>query len=237
MPQAAGTGYALKVSKKKAVCVCYFGDGAASEGDAHPAFNFSATTESPVLWFCRNNAYAISTPFEDQYRGDGIAARAYGYGMLGCRFDGNDLLAVYDVCKKARQMSIQQSRPIMLEAMTYRGAHHSTSDNSATYRHESEESKWIANHSPILRMRAFLYKQGLWDEKKNNEWIAHCRELIEKAYKSAEETKKPHWRHLFTDVYDVPTPALIAQEKELEAHLQQYGHEEYYKLSTFSDKM
>ncbi len=95
MPQAAGAGYALKrdnrLKPEKAVSVCYFGDGAASEGDAHVAFNFSATTNSPVIWFCRNNGYAISTPHVDQYRGDGISARAHGYGMIAERVDGNDV--------------------------------------------------------------------------------------------------------------------------------------------------
>lgn len=72
IPQAVGAAYALKLAKKKAITVCYFGDGAASEGDCHAAMNMAATTESPVLFFCRNNGYAISTPVHEQYRGDGI---------------------------------------------------------------------------------------------------------------------------------------------------------------------
>ena len=58
----------------------YFGEGAASEGDFHAAMNFASTLECPMIFFCRNNGYAISTPIEDQFRGDGIAARAAGYG-------------------------------------------------------------------------------------------------------------------------------------------------------------
>ena len=70
MPQASGAGYTFVVSgQKDRVAVCYFGDGAASEGDAHAAFNMSATLNAPVIWFCKNNAYAISTPSEDQYAG------------------------------------------------------------------------------------------------------------------------------------------------------------------------
>lgn len=57
--------------------ICYFGEGAASEGDAHAGFNFSATLECPLIFFCRNNGYAISTPTNEQYRGDGIGTKAF----------------------------------------------------------------------------------------------------------------------------------------------------------------
>lgn len=72
LPQAAGSAYALKRMGKDACVVCFFGEGAASEGDFHAALNIAATTESPVIFFCRNNGYAISTPAKEQYRGDGI---------------------------------------------------------------------------------------------------------------------------------------------------------------------
>ena len=70
IPQAVGAAYAKKLEGKNAVSICFFGDGAASEGDFHAALNMSATTESPVIFFCRNNGYAISTPVAEQYRGD-----------------------------------------------------------------------------------------------------------------------------------------------------------------------
>jgi len=76
IPQAVGAAYALKMAEKQNVTICYFGDGAASEGDCHAAMNMAATTESPVIFFCRNNGYAISTPTSEQYRGDGIGTLA-----------------------------------------------------------------------------------------------------------------------------------------------------------------
>lgn len=69
---AAGAAYAIKRENLNRAVICYFGEGAASEGDAHAGFNFSATLECPMIFFCRNNGYAISTPTEEQYRGDGI---------------------------------------------------------------------------------------------------------------------------------------------------------------------
>jgi 2-oxoisovalerate dehydrogenase E1 component alpha subunit len=92
IPHAAGSAYALKRERADAVVICFFGDGAASEGDFHAALNFAATTEAPVIFFCRNNGYAISTPAKEQYRGDGIASRGSGYGIDTIRVDGNDVL-------------------------------------------------------------------------------------------------------------------------------------------------
>ncbi|KAF8358977.1 bckd-1A [Pristionchus pacificus] len=82
LPQAAGAAYAFKMrpGNDRIVCV-YFGDGAASEGDAHAAFNFAATLKCPIIFFCRNNGYAISTPTSEQYGGDGIAGKGPGYGL------------------------------------------------------------------------------------------------------------------------------------------------------------
>lgn len=70
--------------------------------------------------FSRNNGYAISTPTSEQYRGDGIGARGPGLGILTIRVDGNDVFAVYNATKKAREIAIAESRPILIEAMTYR---------------------------------------------------------------------------------------------------------------------
>ena len=104
LPQAAGAAYALKQNvNNDAIAMCYFGEGAASEGDFHAALNFAATTEAPVIYFCRNNGYAISTPTKDQYRGDGIISRAAGYGMYAIRVDGNDVFAVKKAVEEVRE--------------------------------------------------------------------------------------------------------------------------------------
>lgn len=118
IPQAVGAAYALKGKNK--VVICYFGDGAASEGDAHAAFNMAATLDCPVIFFCRNNGYAISTPITEQYRGDGIAARGPGYGMNTLRVDGNDVFAVYNATKMAKELCLKENKPVLIEALTYR---------------------------------------------------------------------------------------------------------------------
>jgi 2-oxoisovalerate dehydrogenase E1 component alpha subunit len=68
----------------------------------------------------RNNGYAISTPSKEQYSGDGIASRGAGYGIRSIRVDGNDLFAMYSATKLAKEYSVKNSKPVLIEAMTYR---------------------------------------------------------------------------------------------------------------------
>ena len=95
IPQAAGYAYGQKLAGQDAVTICYFGEGAASEGDFHAGVNMAAVLNCPTLFLCRNNGYAISTPADEQLIGDDVASRGIGYGIKTSRVDGNDLLAMY----------------------------------------------------------------------------------------------------------------------------------------------
>jgi 2-oxoisovalerate dehydrogenase E1 component alpha subunit len=106
--------------------------------------------------------YAISTPIDDQYAGDGIAVRGVSYGMPTIRVDGNDVFAIYAATKKAREMILAEKRPVLIEAISYRVGDHSTSDFSKTYRDDEEMKKWtdskhLENFSdPIKRLETYL---------------------------------------------------------------------------------
>lgn len=170
VPQASGAGYKYRINNENKVAVTYFGEGAASEGDFGPALNFAATLRCQTLFYVRNNMYAISTPIDDQYAGDGIAVRGVSYGIPTIRVDGNDIFAVYAATKKAREMIIKEKRPVMIEAISYRQGDHSTSDFSQAYRDTEEMKKW--NHllnefkCPIYRLEKYLISKGLMTEEK-----------------------------------------------------------------------
>ncbi|KAI8920093.1 thiamine diphosphate-binding protein [Powellomyces hirtus] len=233
LPQAAGSAYALKRSGKDACVICYFGEGAASEGDFHAALNIAATTDSPCLFFCRNNGYAISTPVKDQYRGDGIASRGQGYGMDTIRVDGNDALAVYNVVKEARTRAIKESRPVLIEALTYRVGHHSTSDDSSAYRPKTEVSDWIKQDSPIARFRKYLEKKGYWTDAEETEFKKSIRSRILKEFAAAEKIKKPSLDHMFTDVYAGEQPwNLVEQEAEMRRLVKEFP--QHYDVSDYA---
>lgn len=134
IPQAAGAGYGYKLDEENRVAVCYFGEGAASEGDFHAGVNFGAVLGSQTLFICRNNQWAISTPTHEQYAGDGIAVRGPAYGIPSFRVDGNDLFAVMETIALARKMVMERRGPVLVEAISYRMGHHSTSDDSSAYR-------------------------------------------------------------------------------------------------------
>ena len=236
IPQAAGNAYAMRLQAEregtpKRVSVCYFGDGAASEGDFHAALNFAAVLGSPTIFVCRNNGYAISTPTKDQYRGDGIAARGPAYGIHTIRVDGNDVWAVYNATKEAREIAVSKNAPVLIECMTYRVSHHSTSDDASRYRSTDELTHWTNDQSPIRRLRAYIVERGWWSEDEDKEFRDMARKDVLKALPAAEKHRKPAVEHLFTDVYDELTPELKRQRAELIAHLEKYPDE--YNLDAF----
>ena len=175
-----------------------------------------------MIFFCRNNGYAISTPVKDQYRGDGIISRASGYGMYAIRVDGNDIFAVKQATEAARALALEKSRPVFIEAMTYRRGHHSTSDDSTRYRSISEIKHWHDNFDPMNRFRKYLVNKGLWDD--NQEQLLRDKERLEviKALEIAEHRDKPSIESMFDDIYEEKIPSLIRQEKELLEHVSKY---------------
>lgn len=235
LPQAVGAAYGFKgMGETDRVVICYFGDGAASEGDAHAALNFAATLECPVIFFCRNNGYAISTPTQDQYRGDGIVTRAIGYGMSGIRVDGNDLLAVYRATRTARDLAVKEQRPILIEAMTYRVGHHSTSDDSSAYRPTNEVKEWLgAENEPlsISRARKYLVDSGIYSFEREEKLRHSIRKEVLEALNRAEKRLKLPISSMFDDVYSQIPGNLMKQRDQLRLHLETYG--ENYPLHEY----
>ncbi len=208
------------------VAAAYFGDGAASEGDFHGALNFSAVRECPVIFICRNNGYAISTPTSEQYRGDGIASRGIGYGIDALRVDGTDIFAVYEATKEARRRALEGGgRPILLEFMSYRVSHHSTSDDSFAYRTKAEVENWKTRDNPITRLRKWLENNGLWNQTLEEETRSQIRKAILQEMAIAEKERKPPLKSVFDDVYAELTEEAEAQRQELRRLILKYPEE------------
>jgi len=227
--QAVGAAYKFKLEKKvnpegdASISIVYFGDGAASTVDFHSACNFAATLKVPMIFFCRNNGFAISTPVEDQYAGDGIISRAPGYGMAGIRVDGNDVFAVHAAVAEARKLALESSAPVMIEAMTYRQGHHSTSDDSSRYR-DTDEVQYAADVTdPILRFERFLKHFGWTDENDVASIEDEERVAVLRAMEAAEARPKPSLETMFEDVYYEKPPHLVRQEEELKRHLKEHN--------------
>lgn len=219
LPQAVGTAYRLKLMGKPNVAICFFGDGCASTTDFHAALNFAATLSAPVIFFCRNNGYAISTPVTDQYAGDGVVSRAPGYGMAAIRVDGNDIFAVHAAVREAKKYALERNAPVLIEGMTYRLGHHSTSDDSTRYRSEDEVENFADRMDPLLRFTKFLKRHNLLNDEelatmKDDERIA-----VLNAIKEAESRPMPSMESMFEDVYKDMPLHLKDQMAQLKAHV------------------
>jgi 2-oxoisovalerate dehydrogenase E1 component alpha subunit len=238
IPQAAGAAYALKMQnmqnpdQEKRVAVCYFGEGAASEGDFHAALNIAATRQVPCIFICRNNGYAISTPTSDQYRGDGIASRGAGYGIATLRVDGNDIFAV----RRARKLALENGcQPILIEMMAYRVGHHSTSDDSFAYRQRVEVEDWKRRDNPITRLRKWLEGKELWNDEQEKDLRSTTRKEVLRAFEEAEKEKKPNIRHAFEGVWEELTEEQKAHVHEMRDIMTRYPKE--YDVDGFEGGM
>ncbi|MGO1692596.1 MAG: thiamine pyrophosphate-dependent dehydrogenase E1 component subunit alpha [Marinobacter sp.] len=224
IPQATGYAYGQKMAGDGHCTVVYFGEGAASEGDFHAGLNMAAVHRVPAIFFCRNNGYAISTPAVEQFAADGIAPRGFGYKMDTIRVDGNDILAVYQATEAARKLAVEENRPVLIEAMTYRLAAHSSSDDPSGYRSKDEESIW-REKDPILRMQNWLMKRKWWSEGEEKELQERLRREVLETMKRAQKLPPPPLESLVTDVYDEVPPMLNAQFEKLKAHIRKYPGE------------
>jgi 2-oxoisovalerate dehydrogenase E1 component alpha subunit len=229
IPQASGYAYGQKMAGLDALTICYFGEGAASEGDFHAGLNMAAVLNCPAIFFCRNNGYAISTPSEEQFAGDGIASRGIGYGVRTIRVDGNDVLAVYSATQTARQIALAHNCPVLIEAMTYRLAAHSTSDDPSEYRSKDEEQRW-RDKDPVARFKNWMLAQGWFDESHNLNFIEQTRQEVLKELKVAEQVPICGIEQIIEDVYDRPPWHLQQQLIELKQHIDKYP-EAYPKTS------
>lgn len=210
-------GYAMGMQRDQAkdptaepaATIAYFGDGASSEGDVHEAMVFAASFNAPVVFFCQNNQWAISVPFEVQSKVP-LANRAAGYGFPGIRVDGNDVLAVHAVTQWALEHARNGHGPVLIEAVTYRLGAHTTADDPSKYRPSEEEQRW-AERDPLIRLERLLRAEGLADDAFFAETTADGEALATAVRAAVLAMEAPDIRGSFTHVYAEQHP-LVAEE-------------------------
>src|SRR5262245_18069660 len=185
VPHAAGLAWGKKLRGEPACAIAYFGDGATSEGSFHEGANFAAVMRAPVVLFCNNNQWAISTPLEAQTAAEPLADKAVGYGIPGVRVDGTDVLAVYETTSEAVERARSGGGPTFIEAVTYRTAPHATADDPKAYidleRVEEEKQREC-----VSRYDAYLRRLGVLDDQTATEIKAWAAELMREAIAAAE---------------------------------------------------
>lgn len=205
IPQAVGAAMAEKIQGGGKCVIGYMGDGATSEADFHVGMNFAGVYKAPVILFCQNNQFAISMSSKQQTASETFAIKAKAYGFEGVLVDGNDVLAVYEVTKKAADKARAGKGPTFIEALTYRIGAHSTSDDPSQYRDELVTKDWKENKDPLIRMRKYLIDKKLWSVERDMGLWKRFDAEIQKVIKVQEKMKGPELRTLVEDVYhEVP---------------------------------
>jgi pyruvate dehydrogenase E1 component alpha subunit len=226
------TGYAMGILKDGALgsqpdgsdgeaVIAYFGDGASSQGDVNEAFVWASAYNAPVVFFCQNNQWGISTPTTAQTRIP-LYKRAEGFGFPGVRVDGNDVLASYAVTRKALDDARTGQGPTLIEAFTYRMGAHTTSDDPTRYRLASDLEAWKLK-DPLERMKSFLYKSQIVDSAFFEQLEADADALAARIRQGCLEMADPDPLSIFDHVYAETTPLLQEQRAFFEQYLAGFG--------------
>jgi 2-oxoisovalerate dehydrogenase E1 component alpha subunit len=197
--------------------IAYFGDGATSQGDVNEAFIWASVFNSPIVFFCQNNQYAISEPIEKQTRVP-LYQRALGFGFPGLRVDGNDVLATYAVTRTALDNARHGQGPTLIEAYTYRMGAHTTTDDPTRYRIASEVDAWQAR-DPITRVKAFLVKNGMADDEFFASVDAQAQSEALNLRERVLDMPNPEPLKLFDHVYPNGSPLLDAEREQFAGYL------------------
>jgi pyruvate dehydrogenase E1 component alpha subunit len=150
---AVGSALSARVRGTDQVTLCFFGDGAANRGTFHEGANAAGVWKLPIVWFCENNGYAVTTRFAESCAVGSIAARASGYSMPGIVIDGQDVVAVRDATAEAIARARRGEGPTLIEAMTCRFRGHYEGD-SQEYRDRDEVEQLKRDRDPLLLLAA-----------------------------------------------------------------------------------
>ena len=223
---ATGAAWATRLRGNDHAVLCYFGDGATSEGDFHEGLNFAGVFDVPCVYFCNNNQWAISVPRTRQTASETIAQKAAAYGFDGVQVDGMDPLAVYRVTRaaveKARDPADDERRPTLIEAVQYRFGAHTTADDPTVYRDEGEVAEW-RRRDPLVRFEAFLRETGRLDDGRVDEIDGAVETEVAEAIEAAESEPRPDPDEMFAHAFAEPTPAVADQRAALRALRERHG--------------
>jgi pyruvate dehydrogenase E1 component alpha subunit len=214
VPHAAGLAWGKKLRGESAVAIVYFGDGATSEGSFHEGANFAGVMRAPLVLFCNNNQWAISTPLSAQTAAETLADKAVGYGIPGVRVDGGDVLAVYEATRDAVARARAGEGPSFIEAVTYRTMPHATADDARAYidLERVEEEK---RNECVGRYERYLERLGVLDAATAEQMRAEAAALMRTEIAEAEAEPPADVSLIFEHAYAEPLPSFDEELREL----------------------
>jgi pyruvate dehydrogenase E1 component alpha subunit len=207
VPHAVGFAWGSRLRGNSTCAIVFFGDGATSEGAFHEGANFAAVMSAPVVLFCNNNQWAISTPLSAQTRAETLADKAVGYGMPGVRVDGGDVLAVYEATREAVARARAGEGPTFIEAITYRCAPHATADDPSAYI-DAERVEQERQNECQGRYERYLRRIGVLTDAFAEQTHEQARAAMRDGIAAAEALPEPDPELVFRNAYVDPPPTL-----------------------------
>ncbi len=179
--------------------LCFAGDGSTNEGNFHESLNLASVWKLPVIFYVENNLYGMSTPIEKHMNIENISDRAAAYGIPGLTIDGNDIIEVYKIVRKARQYAHSGKGPVLIESKTYRYNGHSKSD-AQVYRSKEEVEAW-RQKDPITRFERYLEEDKVMLPDQMVQIKEAAYQSIEDAVEFAKNSPEPPVTAVLEDVY------------------------------------
>jgi pyruvate dehydrogenase E1 component alpha subunit len=214
IPHAVGFAWGSRLKGEGTVALTLFGDGATSEGAFHEGATFAGVMKAPVILFCNNNQWAISTPLSKQTAAPTLADKAIGYGIPGVRVDGGDVLAVYEATRDAVLRARAGDGPTFIEAVSYRAAPHATADDPSLYI-DPERVEEQRENECVGRFERYLRRLGALSDEHAEAVKAEALELMRAGIAAAEAEPPADPSLVFEHAYADPPPSLLADRDEL----------------------
>jgi pyruvate dehydrogenase E1 component alpha subunit/2-oxoisovalerate dehydrogenase E1 component alpha subunit len=202
VPVMAGVTLSFKMRKQDRVGLVYVGDGATSTGAFHEGINFAAVQRCPLVVVVENNGYAYSTPLSKQTAARQLVDKAVGYGIAGERADGNDVIATYEVTKRAVDRARAGGGVTLIELMTYRRKGHAEHDNQS-YVPPGEIDRWATENDPLDRFAKRLLAER-FEQSELSALDVRVQEEIDRATDEAEASPMPDPTDALVGVYAEP---------------------------------
>lgn len=194
---AIGASISIINQGKDNVAVCFFGDGAANEGNFHEGLNFASILDLPVLFICENNKFAEGTTHDYASASETIAERAAAYNMPGVRVDGMDVVEVYKATQEAVERAKKGEGPTLIECDTYRKYGHFEGDEQKVKSPDDRN----ADKNATVEFRKRAIEENWLTEKEADEIEKAAEQAVEDAVKFAEESELPDEDSLYKDVF------------------------------------
>ena len=199
VPLGAGLAFAHRYREDGGLCYCYFGDGAANQGQVYESYNMAALWKLPIIFVIENNRYGMGTSIDRASATTDFFRRGDVYGIPGVRVNGMEVLEVKAAGEEATNHCRAGKGPYLLEMGTYRYRGHSMSD-PAKYRSKEEVSKVRKESDPIDNLRDILLERAVTDEAALKEIDRHTKSVVTEAAEYAQQSPEPDPGELYTDV-------------------------------------